>query len=99
MTPCTAQHKCWEHFQGWHTRVTTRDIDLALALVRLHASTIAPSVASLQRLQDATELATSLINRQWREMTREPFAFAPPAAITTPAPKPRPARPTLDDVL
>lgn len=81
MTPdCTTKFKCWEHFQGWHARVTQRDIALAQALVKLRLATLdIKSTESISQLQVAVHLLRQLFNSQWRQMVRKPFQFKLPS--------------------
>lgn len=98
MTPeCNATKKCWEHYQGWNLRVTTRTLDLAASLVTLQARafTLEPNSRYSLNLSTACQLYFDLTRKQWREMTRPPFDFPSPST-STPA---KSSRPTLSDVL
>lgn len=68
---CTAEHPCWECWQGFEPRVFEADVQSTWG--ELEYLVIVQSVEAFetaQRLQ-------YLISKQWREMTRAPFAFAP----------------------
>lgn len=81
MVECSAEQKCWEHWQGWHARVTHRDLNLAFAYIQLSILT-----GNVSRTREACDLYNSLEQRQWCEMTRKPFLFKIPEALVKPAP-------------
>lgn len=88
---CTAEVKCWEHWQGWTARATMRDINLATSLMQLYAAT-----GNVVKTREACDMVIELTGRQWREMLRQPFQFRYAPHLEKPTPK---AKLTLDDVL
>lgn len=93
MNNCNAEQKCWEHWQGWHARVTQRDLALAADYIFLRADEAKRkgqmgnlSVSFPEKLEEACTLYDSLVRRQWCEMVRKPFVFKIPEALIQPVP-------------
>lgn len=82
---CSVPNKCWEHYQGAYARVREKDIELAMALVRLRAATCPPTLMGLRDVSHAINYAQTLINRQWCQMVRAPFTFPVAAERERPA--------------
>lgn len=67
---CTAEHPCWECWQGFEPRVAEADIAEAWLEAKLYLEQ-----KDLEFLPGAVWRIEYLIAKQWREMTRQPFIF------------------------
>ena len=78
-THCTATVKCDECFTDTYARTTEREIALAIAYLKLRATSLSsrPTIDELWKVAHAIHLVMDLYNKQWREMTR-PHDFPKP---------------------
>lgn len=79
---CNAAIKCWEQHQRFHGETIVMTINIIKAYDKLlhlvTASAPIPTIEEAIEIEQAASDVTSLLGRQWREMTRQPFNFPKP---------------------